>query len=255
VLSLVAPAYHWRVMAISPDPAAPAPATGPTAVLGRGVERALASRQQALVGEVNQIIEATYRVISRTESLDPPLREILREAGLSTPAFYRHFHSKDELLVGLVELGWETLRGYLAHQMSKTDDPVDQIAAWVRGMLAQAADAEAARRARPFTVNEPRLATLFPDEHRASRDSLVALLVPPVEQLAPGGDPWPDARLAYFTVKAVQDDLLISRTRPSWDEADRLVAFVLAALARRHPVEPARGATSGAVRPVSAEGP
>jgi AcrR family transcriptional regulator len=216
----------------SPDPSTWATPSPSTAMLGRGVERALATRQQALVGEVNQIIEATYRVISRTESLDPPLREILREAGLSTPAFYRHFRSKDELLVGLVELGWETLRGYLAHQMAKTDDPADQVAAWVRGMLAQAADPEAARRARPFTVNEPRLATLFPDEHRASRDSLVALLVPPVEQLAPGGDPWPDALLAYLTVKAVQDDLLVSRTRPVRTDTDRLIAFVLAALQR-----------------------
>ena len=207
-------------------------AANPSAVLGRGVERALALRQQELVGEVNEIIEATYRVISRTESLDPPLREILREAGLSTPAFYRHFRSKDELLVGLVELGWEILRGYLAHQMAKVDDPAGQIAAWVRGMLAQATDPEAAQRARPFTVNEPRLASLFPDEHRASRDSLVALLVPPVEQLAPEGDPWPDALLAYFTVKAVQDDHLVSRTRPTTGDGDRLIAFVLAALER-----------------------
>jgi AcrR family transcriptional regulator len=219
----------------SPTSSALASAATPNAVLGRGVERALATRQQALLGEVNQIIEATYRVISRTESLDPPLREILREAGLSTPAFYRHFRSKDELLVGLVELGWEILRGYLAHQMAKADDPAGQIAAWVRGMLAQASDPEAARRARPFTVNEPRLATLFPDEHKASRDSLVALLVPPVEQLGADGDPWPDALLAYLTVKAVQDDHLVSRTRPTPADGDRLIAFVLAALERPRP--------------------
>jgi AcrR family transcriptional regulator len=222
-------------MAPPPRPASTSiAAPAPTAVLGRGVERALATRQQVLVEEVNQIIEATYRVISRTESLDPPLREILREAGLSTPAFYRHFRSKDELLVGLVELGWEILRGYLEHQMAKTDDPADKVAAWVRGMLAQASDPEAARRARPFTVNEPRLATLFPDEHKASRDSLVTLLVPPIEKLRTGAA-WPEALLAYGTVKAVQDDHLVARTRPTRADGDRLIAFVLAALERPGP--------------------
>jgi AcrR family transcriptional regulator len=204
----------------------------PTAVLSRGIERAIAPREQALVDEVNQLIEATYRVISRTETLDPPIREILREARLSNPAFYRHFRSKDELLVGLLEQGWEVLRGYLAHQMGKTADPSEQVAAWVRGMLAQAADAEAARRARPFTVNLQRLATLFPDEHRASRDALIELLVAPIDALAerPEAEVRAHALSVYDLVKAVQDRHLVERTVPTQGETDRLVSFVHAAL-------------------------
>ena len=181
--------------------------------------------------EVNQLIEATYRVISRTETLDPPIREILREAGLSNPAFYRHFRSKDELLVGLLEQGWEVLRTYLAHQMEKAAEPADQVAAWVRGMLAQAADADAAQRARPFTVNLHRLATRFPEEHRASRDALIELLVAPVSELR-GGDVWPDVVAVYDLVKAVQDRHLVERTAPTEQETEHLVAFVLAALTR-----------------------
>jgi AcrR family transcriptional regulator len=206
----------------------------PTAVLGRGIERALGSREQTLVDEVNQLIEATYRVISRTETLDPPIREILREAGLSNPAFYRHFRSKDELLVGLLEQGWEVLRTYLAHQMEKAAGPAEQVAAWVRGMLAQAVDADAAQRARPFTVNLARLATRFPEEHRASRDALIELLVAPVSELRAKrrGDVWPDAVAVYDLVKAVQDRHLVERTAPTKRETEHLVAFVLAALTR-----------------------
>ena len=33
------------------------------------------------------------------------MRDILREAKLSTPAFYRHFKSKDELFVMLLDDG------------------------------------------------------------------------------------------------------------------------------------------------------
>jgi AcrR family transcriptional regulator len=220
---------------MSDDPA-PSERPAPSAVLGRGIERALAPREQALVDEVNQLIEATYRVISRTETLDPPVREILREAGLSNPAFYRHFRSKDELLVGLLEQGWEVLRAYLAHQMAKSTTPGDQIAAWVRGMLAQATDRDAAQRARPFAVNLGRLATLFPDEHRASRDALIQLLVPPASALRGTSrktEVWPDAVAVYDLVKAVQDRHLLERTTPSKRDADHLVAFVLGALTRK----------------------
>jgi AcrR family transcriptional regulator len=205
-------------------------------VLSRGVERSLAPKERALVDEVNRIIEATYTVISRTETIDPPLREILREAGLSTPAFYRHFRSKDELLVGLVEQGWATLRGYLAHQMEKAPEPGARIEAWVRGMLAQAADRDAARRARPFAVNLYRLVTQFPDEHRVSRDALVDLLVSPTQQLrAESTDVWPDAMAVYTLVKGVQERHLVDCTVPSPAEVEHLVAFVLAALTRAEP--------------------
>jgi AcrR family transcriptional regulator len=52
-----------------------------------------------------------------------------REAVLSTPAFYRHFRSKDELLVGLLEQGWDTLRGYAEHEMAKQAEAVGRITA------------------------------------------------------------------------------------------------------------------------------
>jgi AcrR family transcriptional regulator len=200
------------------------------ALVDRVVGRTLAPREAALADEVSRIMDATYVVISRTETLDPPLRAILREAGLSTPAFYRHFRSKDELLVGLLEQGWDTLRGYLDHQMAKVSDPEAQIAAWVRGMLAQASDREAARRARPFVMNLTRLATRFPNEYRASRDRLVALLVPPVTACHGEADAWGVAFTVYELAKAVQDRHLLEETRPSPAEAARLVDFVLAAV-------------------------
>jgi AcrR family transcriptional regulator len=186
-----------------------------------------------LTDEAHLLVEATYRVISRTETLDPPVREILREAALSNPAFYRHFRSKDELLLAVLEQGWEVLRGYLAHQMEKVHAPDEKLAAWVRGMLAQAVDPAAARRARPFTVNLPRLATLFPDEHRASRNALIQLLVAPIKQAEHASRAvWPDALAVYDLVKAVQDRHLVERTTPTEDETEHLVAFVLAAVRR-----------------------
>ena len=237
--SLVKRRFSVRVPEVSLTDPTPLEPTGEPplradrpAVLSRGIERSLGSRQQELTDELNLIIEATYRVISRTESIDPPLREILREAGLSTPAFYRHFRSKDELLVGLLEQGWDILRGYLAHQMEKVDDPVEQVEAWIRGMLAQAAEPEAARRARPFVANLYRLAVSFPDEYRASRASLVDLLVAPVQRIRGEVDVAADVMSVYDLVKAVQERHLVERTSASEAEIDHLVGFVVAAVER-----------------------
>ena len=55
--------------------------------------------------------------------------------------------------------------------------------AWIEGVLAQALNAGAAARTRPWVLNEQRLADLFPDQHQASVDRLVGLLHEPITQL------------------------------------------------------------------------
>lgn len=210
--------------------------------LTRGIARSLASKQEALTDEVNLIVDATYRVISRTGTIDPPLREILREAKLSTPAFYRHFSGKDELLAGLLQHGWLILGNYLSHQMERAPDGPSKIEAWIRGMLAQAADAEAARRSRPFVANLSRITTAFPEDHAASKNMLVELLVAPITSVrsCDPAEAWRDAHAIYELVAAVQGRHLIAETVPAEDEARHLVEFVLAAVHR-----PARRAGGG----------
>jgi AraC-like DNA-binding protein len=71
----------------------------------RAINRSLSERYASAAGEVGRIIDATYRVFERTGTFDPRVREILSEAGLSTQAFYRHFASKDELLLVVLDDG------------------------------------------------------------------------------------------------------------------------------------------------------
>src|SRR5438093_4705569 len=106
----------------------------------RSVERSLAERQASYVEEIQDIVDATYRVIERAGTVDPTLRDILRESGLSTQAFYKHFRSKDELLLLLLDDGRRKLLGYLDHRMEKATSPAGRICSWVEGVLAQAAN-------------------------------------------------------------------------------------------------------------------
>ena len=61
--------------------------------------------------------------------------EIVRAAGLSNQAFYRHFRSKDELLVAVLDKGIRLLGSYLRHRMETAATPEQKIRRWLAGML------------------------------------------------------------------------------------------------------------------------
>ena len=96
---------------------------------------------------------AGRRDLPRDPSAPPastrPCATSWRESGLSTQAFYRHFRSKDELLVVLLDDGRRRIVDYLAHRMEKADEPAAQIRAYVEGVMAQATDREASARHPP----------------------------------------------------------------------------------------------------------
>jgi AcrR family transcriptional regulator len=155
----------------------PGPGAGPVSgLVHAAVRRPLEARWAAYAEEVTRLVDATYRVVERTGSLDPTVREILREAGLSNQAFYRHFRSKDELLVALLDDGRRRMADYLRHRMAAASDPAGRVRAWIEGVLAQAGDRAAAARTRPFLSHQDRLAERFPAEQRDSAEAMLAPL-------------------------------------------------------------------------------
>jgi AcrR family transcriptional regulator len=204
------------------------------ALARRAAERSLATREASYAAEMRRVIEATYRVIERTGSFDPTLREILRESGLSTQAFYRYFKSKDELLLVLLDDGRRQLVGYLEHRMDRAGTPQDKIRAWIEGVLAQAVDPGAASRTRPFLVNQDRFTEAFPDEQQASVDLLLGLLAAALAEL-PRDEGRPpevgrDAEAIYQLAFGTLHSHLTRRTQPGRDEIDHLVGFALRAV-------------------------
>jgi AcrR family transcriptional regulator len=199
----------------------------------RSVERELEldGRRREKAEEMRRIVAAAYRVIERTNNVDPTLRELLAEAGLATQGFYRHFRSKDELLLLLLDDGCARLAGYLDHRMATADGPADALSAWVTGVLAQAADAEAAARTRPFVAHQDHLAEQFPAEHQATVDRLVDQVVAVLESTGVDADrAGADARAVYHLTFGVLGAHLMARTAPDSDEVAHLVGFVMRAL-------------------------
>ena len=197
---------------------------GRPSLVDRAVARSLTGRVEAATQEVELLVEATYRIVSREGTVDPRVRDILLESGLSTQAFYRHFQSKDELLLVLLDDGRRRLADYLTHRLSKARTPPAKMRAWVDGMLAQAADPEAAARTRPFLVGLPRLRETFPAEHAESEAVLVGLLTDVIAAGVLGGvmassEPARDAEVIYRATVGVMETHLIARTTPGRAEA------------------------------------
>jgi AcrR family transcriptional regulator len=202
------------------------------ALVERTVDRTVASRYAAAAQEVEKLVEATYRVIERAGSVNPRIREILTEAGVSTQVFYRHFQSKDELMLVLLDDGRRRLASYLEHQMGKAADPLAEVKAWVEGTLAQARDPQAAARTRPFARSLGQLQEQYPGEQRESVEVLVGLLRGAIERaveagLATSSSPAHDASLVFLMTQGLMDRHLRELTTPSRAEIDRTAEFAL----------------------------
>lgn len=199
-------------------------------VLTRTVERSLTGRRAAYANEVARLLEAGSAVMQRTGVVDPAVRDIVREAGLSNQAFYRHFRSKDEFLLAILAQGRRLLLDHLEARMARAAGAEAGVGAWIGGVLAQARSARAAEATRPFAVNAGRLAHEFPDEVAASAEALKA---PLVETLRDLGSPDPEraADAVYVLAMGSMERHLVAGTRPSDADVEHLVAFVLKAVA------------------------
>jgi AcrR family transcriptional regulator len=192
-------------------------------------ERALESRRDAYEAEVRRFIDAALAVMRRTGSIDPAVRDVVREAGLSNQAFYRHFATKDALLLAVLADGRARLVSYVAHRLSRVDGPQAQVRRFVEALMEQARNPEAAAATRPFAINGPRLQDRYPEETAASRDALVAVLRPAV--VAAGGD-GRDAELVHDLALARMNDALVHHRVPDRKEIAHLGAFCLGAIER-----------------------
>lgn len=185
--------------------------------------------------EVELLINATWAVAARTGSVEPGVREILQEAGLSTKAFYRHFRSKDELLLVALDRASNVLVEYLEYRMSQADDPLGRIGEWIDGCLRQAVNPSAARRILPWTLGFGRIAAIFPEQLERNQDAIIALLEREIRAAVESGDgqspdPAGDAQIIFAYTSHTVHRHLVNGTAPDSGASVRLAAFAQRAL-------------------------
>lgn len=196
----------------------------------RSVDRALAARRDAYAQEVRRLIDASFSLIRTSGELEPRVSAIVEAAGLSNQAFYRHFRSKDELLLATLDEGVALLAEHLRRRMEAAADPLGRVRAWMAGVLEQALDPRAAEATRPFAVSRARLARRFPAELAASERQLVAPLAEALASAGLGVDPERDADAVYTLAMGWLERRLAQAEPASRAEAEHLVAFALRGL-------------------------
>jgi len=156
------------------------PSSPLAAVGGRVAQASLQRTRDRYEHEVVTLIHAVHRLTRQRAFDDVTVAEILEEAGLSTRAFYRHFQSKDELLVTMLEYEAELSVAELGERLAGATTAGGRFALWLEWHLDLFSERKRARRAALFQHERNRLAFAFPDrvaaiEHRQD-DVLRAIL-------------------------------------------------------------------------------
>jgi AcrR family transcriptional regulator len=205
------------------------PPDGPS-LAEQAAGRSTAGLVAARADEAQRLMDAGMVVMGRHGTTGrPTVAEIVREAGLSNQAFYRHFASKDDLVTAIVDAGARRLATYVERRMAAHDEPLDQVRAWIAGVLAQATDPKASEPTRAVSFNRN---VLDLDREHAARqaESLVwAQLEVPLAAL---GRPRPrdDAYLIGKLVFAVLTEALWSDEELTDADLDDVAGFCIAAI-------------------------
>lgn len=192
--------------------------------------------------ERDRIMDAALRVLSAGTGRSLSVTDVLETAGLSTRAFYRHFESKDALLLALFRRDSQRVNEQLEADVRAAPTPRDALVRWIEGTLQIAADPRRRRRVLVFSSEEvTRARGITAERHQIQEAQAAAISRIVAEGLADGS--FPDAVLPADAraIRAVLGEALLEQaaqvaTVPADQAAADIADFALRALgARRTP--------------------
>ena len=144
------------------------------------------------------IMRAAYDLIQRNGSKETSVHDVLRETGYSTRAFYRHFRSKDELVIEMYRVDCDRVSDALVAAVASAPTPLAGLEAWIDQNLAVVYDPRRLRHAvvlsSPEVASAEGYAAVQLAGLAAQRAPLVALLREGKEDgVFPFADPEADA--------------------------------------------------------------
>jgi len=192
------------------------------------VDRALSKQREEATQEVEAILDAALRIAERSAPAAPRVVDIVAEAKTSNQAFYRYFNGKEDLMNAVMERGLMRVQTYVAHLMEKESDPLEKVAAWIRGILTQVTDETAAKQSAAVSMQLG-----WRSRHTSGQTSvseLGSLLIDPIRQ-AGSETAELDAQVIDEAVMGTLNRHLRQATAPDADACDHLISFCLRGLA------------------------
>lgn len=160
--------------------------------------------------ERDMLLDAAVQLLKRSRDVEPSVMDILAETGLSTRSFYRHFESKEALLVGLVHREAERVAEDMDRAIANAAGPAAAVEAWLDRLLDTFFEPARARRSALLTTPSASAAYLLTDELAQIR--------------------WVLSRPLADVLRAGHDSGAVASTNP---DADAVSAFALAAVLSR----------------------
>jgi AcrR family transcriptional regulator len=183
-----------------------------------------------------RIIEIAYRILAANGHATISVAEVLAETGLSTRAFYRHFGSKDDLLLAMFRRDSDRVLAQLQAVAAAAAGPVEALRTWIFGMLHLTADPRRRQRAVVLDSDEVTRAKGYRAERSryeaAQHAALTQILYRGRETGAfPSASPAADARHIRAALDQAVRDQFSSLSAIEADEAaGQLFDFALRAL-------------------------
>jgi AcrR family transcriptional regulator len=123
------------------------------------------------------IMDAAVDIMAANGYLDAAVGDVLANAGVSTRAFYRHFATKDELVLALFRRDAESVARKLGDAVGAAGDPVRGLETWIDGYLDLFYDPRRARRTTLFRAPAVRQAEGYDVELARAQELLAAPLI------------------------------------------------------------------------------
>ena len=198
----------------------------------------------------------TRQILLKKNGSGFTLNEVLEESGLGTRAFYRHFASKDEVVLAVFAEAAEREAKRLHSRMKFASDPIEGVVAWIDARLELGFDQRLAASLRPLTEEAVRASRRFP---RQLEPAFNRTLEPLIEQLNHGIasgvfvgiEPIADAKAIHHVVSGVVEQRWTGFPLPRRETRGHVLRFCLNALG----VDRSRVESILSGSPVSTESP
>ena len=137
----------------------------------------------APVGASDALIDSARVVLERRGGESFTVHEVLSEAGLGTRAFYRHFASKEALVLAVFAQAAAQEADRLRDRIAGTDSALGAVTAWIEARLELAFDEQVDSTMRSLSLEAQVASQQMPDQLESAFDQM---LDPLVEQLRRG---------------------------------------------------------------------
>lgn len=153
-------------------------------------------------GERSRIIEAAHRCLVDSDGGGLSVTGVLTAAGLSTRAFYRHFGSKDALLLAMFRRDSDRVHAELTAAAAAAPTPPEALRAWIFGLLSLTADSHR-RRVLVMSCGELMSTAGYAAERARMAAAHHAVVAEILERgRADGSLPWADPDADAWTITA-----------------------------------------------------